>query len=419
VDVVVVGAGAAGIAAARRLRAAGRDVAVLEARDRVGGRVRTAHDLAPFPVELGAEYVHGEHVVTWRWLRELGLDAVDARRAAGWWAFAGGRRLDPDAFAALMPSHPIDDLAEAAGAWTGPGATLEAAMRAWAGRARAAQLETAWGLWNSAACVDRAADLDRVGVEGFAEASYEGDGEANFRIGAGYAALLERAAAPLDVRLGTPVTRVEWSAGGATVHAGSASLACRHVVVTLPLGVLQAGGVAFDPPLPDAQRAAIAGLGAGPVDKVVLVFDAPFWPRDMRGLFTDLDAQSWIVLGRSRAEAAPVLRALMGGRAAERFEAAPDPVAKALGELETIFGMELGGRLVAGRFAGWGTDPWARTGYSYVPPGGRGLRAALAAPVGGVLFFAGEATHVVRPCTVHGAIESGERAAAEVLQCAP
>jgi monoamine oxidase len=105
----------------------------------------------------------------------------------------------------------------------------------------------------------------------------------------------------------------------------------------------------------------------------------------------------------------------MGGRAAERFEAAPDPVAKAVRELETVFDVDLDGCVRDARFVGWGADPWARTGYSYVPPGGRGLRASLAEPVQGVLFFAGEATHVVRPCTVHGAIESGERAPAEVL----
>jgi monoamine oxidase len=109
-----------------------------------------------------------------------------------------------------------------------------------------------------------------------------------------------------------------------------------------------------------------------------------------------------------------VLRALMGGRAAERFEAAPDPVASAVGELEAVFGLELGGRLLAGRFVAWGTDPWARTGYSYVPPARRGLRATLAEPLG-ALSFAGEATHAVRPATVHGAIESGERAAAEAM----
>jgi monoamine oxidase len=408
-NVIVIGAGAAGIAAARRLRAAGRDVTVLEARDRVGGRVWTARDLAAVPVELGAEYVHGEHVVTWRWLRELGLQAAEAHGDEAWWAFAGGQRLDPPAFDALMPSHPFDDLREAAWAWGAPGATLETALRAWARDHRPGQMEAVWGLWNSAACVGWGDDLDRLGVDALLEATYDGDGDTDFRVGAGYATLFERAAADLDVRLGTPVTAVEWGTLGATVHSTSGELAGRHVIVTLPLGVLRAGAVAFDPPLPDGKREAIDRLGVGHVDKVVLVFDAPFWPEGMKGVFTDLDGQSWKVAGGGR-----VLRALMGGRAAERFEATPDPVARAVGELEAVFGLELGGRLLAGRFVGWGTDPWARTGYSYVPPAGRGLRATLAAPQG-ALSFAGEATHVLRPATAHGAIESGERAAAEAL----
>jgi monoamine oxidase len=193
-------------------------------------------------------------------------------------------------------------------------------------------------------------------------------------------------------------------------------VACQHVVVTLPLGVLQADVVTFDPPLPARKREAVERLGVWHVAKVVLLFDAPFWPEDMRGLFTDLDAQSWIVPGWGRAHQTPMLRALLGGRAAERFETTPNPVGKAVSELEMVFGVGLSRRLREGLFIGWGTDPWARTGYSYVPPGGRGLRAALAEPVGRVLLFAGEATHVVRPGTVHGAIESGERAAAEVLK---
>jgi monoamine oxidase len=409
--VIVIGAGAAGLAAARRLRAAGRAVTVLEARDRVGGRVWTARDLAPVPVELGADYVHGEHIVTWGWLREFGLEATAGPADEEWWAFASGRRLDPRAFDALMPTHPFDDLREAARAWTGaPEATLEAALRAWARESRPEQMATAWGLWSSAGCVGWAADLDRLGVAGVLEATYEGDGDTDFRVGAGYATLFERAALELDVRLGTPVTAVEWSTRGATVHSAAGGLAARHVIVTLPLGVLRAGAVTFDPPLPDPKREAIQRLGVGHVDKVVLLFDAPFWPQGMKGVFTDLDGQSWKVKGGGR-----VLRALMGGRAAERFEAAPDPVARAVRELETVFEVALDGRLLAGRFVGWGADPWARTGYSYVPPGGRGLRAALAEPVG-CLAFAGEATHVVRPATVHGAIESGERAAAEVLR---
>jgi monoamine oxidase len=413
-DVVVIGAGAAGIAAARSLQAAGRTITVLEARARVGGRVWTTLDLAPFPVELGAEYVHGEHVVTWRWLREFGLGAI--RRREGRWAFANGRRLDPKEFVALWPSDPFDDLGEATSACGIPGATMETILLDWARRNRPKQLETAWGLWNSAACADRASDLDRLGVDGILEATYPGDGDANFRVSAGYSALLERAASGLDIRLGTPVSAVEWGARGAVVHAGSTALPCEQVVVTLPLGVLKAGVVPFDPPLPDRKREAIERLGAGHVDKVILVFDTPFWPEGMSGLLSDLDGQSWSVPGQGRPERAPVLRVLTGGRAAERFEAAPDPLAKAVRELERIFGVDLGGRLRAGHFVGWGTDPWARTGYSYVPPGGGGLRAALAEPVGGVLLFAGEATHVIRPCTVHGAIESGERAATEALR---
>jgi monoamine oxidase len=232
-EVVIIGAGAAGIAAARGLRAAGRRVTILEARDRVGGRVWTTHDLASFPIELGAEWVHGEHVVTGRWVQEFGLEAVDARLDEGWWAFVRGKRLDPQGFAALMPSHPFDDLCDAASAWESGATSLETALRVWARSNRVQQLEAAWGLWNSAACVDRGTDLDRLGVDALVEATYSGDGHTDFRISAGYNAIFEHAAAPLDVRLGTAVTAVEWGAHGATVHAGSVPLACEHVVVTL------------------------------------------------------------------------------------------------------------------------------------------------------------------------------------------
>jgi monoamine oxidase len=416
-DIVVIGAGAAGIAAARILHSAGRDVTILEARDRVGGRVWTTFDLATFPVELGAEYVHGEHVATWRWLEELGLDSFDDRRDdEAWWAFADGKLLDPQGFAALMPSHPFDDLWEAASAWGSAPATMETALRLWAQKNRAPQLETAWGLWNTAACISGATDLDQLGSDGLQEATYAGDGNTNFRVRSGYGSIFERTASLLEIRLSTPVTRVEWGARGAIVHSGSLAFACEHVVITLPLGVLKAGVIHFDPPLPQWKLAAVERLGVGHVDKVILVFDAPFWPKDMGALFTDLDTQSWIVPGWGRVEHAPVLRALMGGRAAERFEASVDPVAKAVRELEAVFQVELAGRLREGRFINWGNDPWSRMGYSFVPMGGAGLRAALSEPIGRTLHFAGEATHVVRPCSVHGAIESGERAVAELLK---
>lgn len=415
-DVVVIGAGASGIAAARSLRAGGRDVTILEARDRVGGRAWTSYDLAPFPIELGAGSIHGEHAITRVWLRELGLDSAEEGRDEAWWAFADGKLLDAQELRALMPSHPFDDLWDAARAWESEPTTMETALRAWAHTHRQQQLETAWGLWNTASCVGEGTDLDRLGSDGVVEATFAEDGDTDFRIMSGYSALFEQAVSPLDVRLNTPVTMVEWSMHGATVHAGSLALACEHVVITVPLGVLKAGVINFDPPLPPWKLEAVERLGVGHIDKVVLVFDAPFWPKEMGGLFTDLDGQSWIVPGWGHAENSVVLRALMGGRAAERFEASADPIAKAVRDLEAVFQVELSGRLREGRFTAWGTDPWSRTGYSYVPPGGAGLRAVLSEPIGSVLLFAGEATHVVRPGSVHGAIESGERAVAGLLK---
>jgi monoamine oxidase len=131
---------------------------------------------------------------------------------------------------------------------------------------------------------------------------------------------------------------------------------------------------------------------------------------------TTLDAQSWRRPGWGRADEPLVWRALLAGAAAERMAARGDAaIAETVRQLEAIFERPLAHALVDARYVRWGDDPFARTGYSYVPPGGAGLRAALAAPLGGLLFFAGEATNVERPATVHGALESGYRAAAEVL----
>lgn len=344
------------------------------------------------------------------------MDSFEEHRDDAYWAYTDGRLLDPQQFSALMPTHPFDDLWDASVAWGQGPTNMETALRAWAEQNRSGVLEASWGLWNTASCVGEGTDLDRLGSDGLLEATFDGDGETNLRIRSGYDALLERAASPLDVRLRTPVTKIEWNTHGATVHTGSGALACNFVLITVPLGVLKVDVIEFRPPLPGHKRRAIENLGAGCVDKVVLVFDRPFWPAEMGGLFTDLDTQSWIVPGWGRTEHSPVLRALMGGRAAERLGSSADPVSKAVQDLEAVFQVGLTGRLREARFISWSTDPWSRTSYSFVPPGGAGLRAVLSEPVEDVLFFAGEATSVLRPGTVHGAIESGERAAAELTE---
>ena len=185
--------------------------------------------------------------------------------------------------------------------------------------------------------------------------------------------------------------------------------------MTLPLGVLKRGDFEFAPRLPKEKEDAIARLNAGHINKIVLKLDRVYWPPDLTFLFTSQKTQLWWRPGQGQAAEEPVLTAFFGGRHAAEFEAlsTEEAVAEAARDLGDVLGRSLSGHVLDGRFIAWGAEPHTRMGYSSVPPGGLGLRDQLAAPLG-ALAFAGEATSPTRPATVHGAIESGRRAAAEV-----
>ena len=222
----------------------------------------------------------------------------------------------------------------------------------------------------------------------------------------------------LDIRRSTPVQRIQWGATGAKIFTEQGILEADRVVITLPLGVLQAGDVTFDPPLPPEKLTAIQALGAGHVDKLILKFTEPFWPTEFGALATSLASQVWWRPGWGRDNEAPILTALIGGQAAENFEQMGEQavIQAGLQDLETIFGVSnLAEKLVEGHFVAWGTDPYAKMGYSHVPVGAVGQREVLARSVENVLFFAGEATHTIRAATVHGALESGLAAAEEIM----
>lgn len=406
--VIVIGAGMAGLAAAQRLRTEGAQVVVLEARDRIGGRVHTDHSLASHPVELGAEYIHGDRVITWDLLDAAGINETiptftDDRHLA---VYTDERLLQyPEAFDldgwallerlenARWPRHDLS-LAD----WLGED------IPAWV---------------NHSIASDYATDVDQLGLMGFLEATYAGDGEGDARIAAGYGRLVESLADGLDIRLNNIVERITYTTDGATVTTDTDTYRADAVIVTLPLGVLKAGAVVFDPPLPEAKHDAITRLGAGMVNKIVLKFDTPFWDPSLEALVTDLETQLWWRAGWGRSDEAPILTALVGGRSGANLSAMSDDAAIQLGlsDLGRMFRRDdLASRLVEGRFVNWGADPYSRMGYSYVPVGAAGLRSVLATPVGRSLYFAGEATNVTHPATVHGAILSGWRAARELSQ---
>ena len=431
-DVVVIGAGAAGLAAAAELRGAGRSFVVLEARDRVGGRVLTVRDpRVPVPLELGAEFVHGAAPITSSLARVADCALVDV--AGEHWR-PRGRRL-----------RRVDDL------WSRVGRILDRLDdnrdpdRSFAeflagrpgGRSAADDRRLA------AAFVQgfHAADLERVSERGIAPGEDESGEEQASRIArvlCGYDRLLAplaEAAGPALVT-GSPVRRIEWSPGEVRVHAEDArgrgaSYAARACIITLPLGVLQTaagddGEVVFDPPLPDATRSALGGLAMGAVVRTTFLFDAPFWTRDVavvpdgedlrRMSFLHLRGTPWSVFWTLAPLRLPVLTAWAGGPpAAELAALAPDDVATdALAALAAALGMRRRSieRRVQEVFThDWANDPFARGAYSYAAVGGADAHRALARPVRGTLYLAGEAADAEgRNGTVEGALASGRRA---------
>jgi monoamine oxidase len=419
VDVVVIGAGAAGIAAAEELHGQGIQVVVLEARDRIGGRAFTSYGLAPHPIELGAEFIHGENVATWDWVRRFGAETVDDANRPIYTAFADGRLWNASDFAARPNAEAVWRSGIRARQESNAGApdqSVAEALEGWKDYWPSPPSPDDLLLLRNAFSELHAADIEDVGIAGMAESTYEGDGvDTHFRLAAGYSSLLQQVASGIEIRLRTPVTSIAWHSGGVRVQTGADDIEARAAIVTLPLGVLQAGDIAFDPPLPADKQAAIAGLGAGNIGKIAIRFAERLWEEDFTFLLTTHPTQLWWRPGEGRTDEAPVLTAFFGGRDADRFGAmaADEAVAEAVQHLEEIYGRPLAHLVADAHVLVWGNEPYTRMGYSHVPPGGVGRRAALAAPVEGTLFFAGEATNIVRPATVHGAIESGIRAARE------
>lgn len=429
--IIIIGAGAAGLAAGRTLHDLGHPVIILEARDRIGGRTWTHYDLAPYPVELGAEYIHGTSVLTWDFIRRYGLGTL---RDVG----------DHNIFVALQGEiapydHKITEdwdeiIWEAAEAWIEAGKS-DVSLRTLLDEHDLLSDHNAEEarLINNAFAADYGGDLDELGTAAFIEATFDGDGteKGDFRLKTGYTALMQQLAEGLDVRLNTAVAHIGYSADRVQVTtADGATHRAAHAIVTLPLGVLKAGDVQFDPPLPAPKQHAVEGLGVGHVNKIVLVFDEPFWQDDLGLLYTALDSQLWwrpgwgrwdgnLVsrwLGWHKRDEKPLLTAFAGGRAGARHSAlsADEAISHSLANLAKVFGQDVTRMFASGLFVNWGADPHSKMGYSFGSVGSAGMRSALAAPLHNTVYFAGEACNPIRPQTVHGAMETGIQAARRI-----
>jgi monoamine oxidase len=430
---VVIGAGMAGLACADCLVAASVDVLVLEARDRVGGRVWTLYDLAEgWPVEAGAMMVHGSDASLHRWIQEFGLRTRHVPILRGGRISINGRLRTTASFA--VPS--LGNLRTAAGIlWTlpraiaryrGPEITVAEFLATQKSSPVATRLVgTFYGSVN-------AVEPEELSVPGLIEEatapSLGGLPWRNYQVREGFDQLALRRAATLGnrIRLRTRVDRIEWSPRKVRVHAtgpgGPETHEAAAVVVTVPLGVLKAGDIAFEPPLPEGKRRAIESLGYGDVIKILLLFD-PAMKRTILGRTTflmDEDGGWYFFPHHGQRDGPLVIEGMVGGHQARALSGRPEGevVETLLGILQGMLpGIDLRAGLHKARVIDWTSDPLCRGAYTFPALGAGGTtRRALAEPLDGTLFFAGEATHSEGEfATAHGAVDSGVRAAGEVL----
>jgi len=415
--VIVIGAGMAGLAAAKKLAEAGLVVTILEAKANVGGRVYTERSVEGIPMDLGAGWIHG-----------------------------------PD------PANPITALASQAGAMTyqtddnsvrvydASGAEVTDTQFGSANakftklmadtRAHAAAASTDESLANAIKAVDSTAlsdpymlypltnttEFDKGGwLEAFSAKNFSDDEKypgKDVLFPGGYDVIPKMLAKNLDIRLSQPVTAINYGASGVTVTTANETLSADYAICTATLGVLKAGSIAFSPALPSEKLGAIDRLGMGQINKLFMVFDSAFWPTDVQyfGYHSPIRGRYSYFLSYRKFVAVNCLVTFGFGEQGKALEAMTEAqlIADVMPTLTKVFGA--GAKAPKRAFlTRWNADPYARGAYSFAAVNsGYDDHVLLAKPVDRLLF-AGEHTHEKYRATVHGAYLSGTREADRIL----
>ena len=413
-DAVVIGAGMAGISAARDLAQHGLAVRVLEGRDRVGGRVWSIRDLVTDPVEAGAEFVHGVGAATWPDVRAAGVATRPTPNMKGFMFNVGGKTnwlplilMHPE----IWPTFPIlHQIRRVRPPDISGREFLDRKGYRGRGRALASMVLTA----------HLPASLDEVGMLGLVDDGVVHlESGVNHRVASGYDAVIQHMAKPLDVQHGFTVESIRFGRDQVTVRGTSGEeVEARTAITTLPVGVLKSGKVRFEPELPASKSSALERILMGPVSKILLKFREPFWPEGMNTLACAVGPVTlfWNVFyGAPRRW--PVLTAYFTGPRAAHVASLDDKAAIELvtSDLVRHFPRAKPKDLLTGwKRIDWSNDPFALGGYTFLRPGGVGARRDLGAPDTGALFWAGSATESAPiAATVEAAYLSGKRAASQ------
>jgi monoamine oxidase len=418
-DVLIIGAGAAGLAASRELYSAGLRPVVLEARDRHGGRILT-DDSAQGPIELGAEFVHGKAPAIWSILKKANLEVLEipeARIVLG----GNGLRACPEYWKIIQringqiePAHEM---------------SYERFLAAADGSPFEKRLAESYVEGFNAA---RAELISASAIAKADQAAAEIEGQKQFRLRGGYKSLADWLAEDLpreSLHLCTEVREIHWRKGRvqivANTRTGERVFAAARIIVTVPLGVLQApsdvrGAIRFIPPL-SKKEAAVRYLEMGHVVKLLIGFKKRFWEAAGSFAFAislDPDLPTWWT---QEPLSSNLLTGWSGGSFAEKliYLSQADLVDRALGSLSRIFGhpkSSLREYIDTIHYHNWSNDPFSMGAYSYPKVGGLAAARILAEPVSETIFFAGEATDFQGANgTVHAAINSGTSVARSIV----
>lgn len=420
-DVIIIGAGAAGLMAAWELVRVDKKVIITEARDRVGGRIHTLEGAGfSMPVEQGAEFVHGNLKLT-QWL--LDKAGVQSYEVAGdiWRKEETGLDKESDfiedysmlarKFKELKEDIPVADF-----------------LDNYLNEPKHEELRTSLKTYVEGYY---AADTARASTYAMRDELQKAD-EEQYRVEGGYKKLLDFLVAELEhkgcrIRYASPARRVNWQSDLIEVHTEKGVLRGKKAIVTVPLGVLQSDQLSYTPAIPEKIAAARA-LGFGAVVKITLQFSEAFWTqkaytagKDLRKaqfIFSEEEVPTWWT---EYPKEAPILMGWLAGPNADRVKelSEEDILQKALSSLGRIFSLEprpLKNLLKGYRVSNWAIDPYCLGGYSYEVVGGPEHKQKLKEPLDGKLFFAGEALFEgIEGGTVEAALVNGRDTAHQVI----
>jgi len=409
-DAIVIGAGIAGLAAARSIADDGHSVLILEATDHIGGRVQTDWSLGA-PFEIGAGWIHGPEGNPISDLAQAtnATTFVTADESASLFSPSGAVLPDDEIVAKEMLLSEIYDEIDNE---LETDRSLASAIRSVSSSAAQDPVLS----WMTSAYTE----FDTGGPIGDLSALYFDDDEAfdgaDVILLSGYDKILEPLTQGIDIRLNHPARTIEYSrSSGAVVHVGSTRFTADAVICTCPLGVLKSGDISFSPTLPTTHAARISRIQMGNVTKIALKFTEAFWPADIQyfGLMTPERGRWNLFLNYRTFSDQNILLGISVGEYAGKVEQLGDAemVADATAAVRTMFGANTpdpSGYLLTR----WSQNPFSQGAYSYANLGARPRDFdGLATPIDDTLFFAGEHTTFAYHGTVHGAYLSGLKAA--------